>query len=319
MPLIISNSSSLGPISRVTVDSSKMKVAEIVEPLADKPHEEMSATDYKVTRVELGKKMHEVVKHDAQYSVASLVQRYDELLAKKDKLEEDNRQLVAAVRKITKPTSEVSNPSSSTEERESIQGVVSAAQKVQALESWVDQLHNLCAQVLKEVFQMMVKFKTIEEQLNQVSDTFIRNLEKVEDNLTIWLKIPQQKLSVLLERQVIPSRVVYLEYQELLEKKALVLKSLIEYIDDAMRLRMEVFQDMISHCQKASCTIMGHDGELLVEEKVLSDLLLKIRQEWKSEPFSTASIEALVTYKVTCGKVSLPLREIMSQSFVAAM
>lgn len=159
-------------ISRVTVDSNKMKVTEIVEPLVDKPHEEMQAADYRVTRVELGKKAHVVVKHDAQQSVASLVQRYDELLAKKDKLEEENRQLVAAVQRITQSASEGSNPSSSSYPQESIQGVERAAQKVQALESWVDRLHDLCAQVLKEVFQMMLKLKTIEEQLNQVSDAF---------------------------------------------------------------------------------------------------------------------------------------------------
>lgn len=132
-------------ISRVTVDSNKRKVAEIVEPLVDKPHEEMQAADYMVTRVELGKQTHEVVKHDAQQFVASLVQRYDKLLARKDKLEEDNRQLVAAIQKITKSTSEGSNPSSSSSPQGSIQGVERAAQKVQVLESWVDQLNDLCA------------------------------------------------------------------------------------------------------------------------------------------------------------------------------
>lgn len=73
----------------------------------------MQVVDYRVTMIELGKQTHEVVKHDAQQSVASLVQRYDELLAKKEKLEEENRQLVAAVHKITKPVGEGSNPTSS--------------------------------------------------------------------------------------------------------------------------------------------------------------------------------------------------------------
>lgn len=54
-------------VSGVIVDSDKMKVAEIVEPVVEKPHEEMQASDYKITRVELGKQTHAVVMHDAQH------------------------------------------------------------------------------------------------------------------------------------------------------------------------------------------------------------------------------------------------------------
>lgn len=132
----------------------------------------MQAVDYKITWVELGKQTHEVVKHDAQHSVASLVQRYDELLAKKNNLEEENVQLVAAIQKITKSCNDGNNPSTSSNTKESVQGVERVAQKVQALDSWLDQLHDLCTQVLKDVFRMMVKLETIEEKLNWASEVF---------------------------------------------------------------------------------------------------------------------------------------------------
>lgn len=48
------------------------------------------ASDYRIKKVELGKKTHAVGMHDTQHSVTSLAQRYDELLAKKDKLKEEN-------------------------------------------------------------------------------------------------------------------------------------------------------------------------------------------------------------------------------------
>ncbi|XP_057870878.2 uncharacterized protein LOC131077399 [Cryptomeria japonica] len=60
---------------------------------------------------------------------SSLVERRDELLAKKDKLEEENPQLVTVVHKITKLVAEESNPTSSSSSQESIRGVESAAQK----------------------------------------------------------------------------------------------------------------------------------------------------------------------------------------------
>lgn len=225
----------------MTVDSNKMKVAEIVEPIADKPLDEMSTTDYKVTRIELGKQTHEVIKHDAQFFVASLVQRCDELLARRDKLEEENRQLMAAIHKITKPAVEGSNSIGSSGSQESIRGVERAAQKVQALDSWVDQLHDLCAQVMKDIFQIMCKLETTEEKLDQTSNTFKKNLESIEGSLTIWRTMPQQQLSVLQENVIISSRIMYLEFEELLENKALVFKSLIEEIGDAKRFQGEVY------------------------------------------------------------------------------
>lgn len=73
--------------------------------------------------------------HDAQHSVSSLVQRYEELVAKKDKLEEENLQLVTVIQRITKSFEGENNPSTSFSAKESVQEVERAAQKVQALSS----------------------------------------------------------------------------------------------------------------------------------------------------------------------------------------
>lgn len=51
--------------------------------------------------MELGKRTHYGLMHDAQDLVASLVQSYDELLAKKNNLKEKNSQLIMVIQKIT--------------------------------------------------------------------------------------------------------------------------------------------------------------------------------------------------------------------------
>lgn len=60
-------------VSRVVVDSNKMKYVELANPLAEKSLEEMQLLDYRLTRVELGKQTHAEIMHDAHDSVASLV------------------------------------------------------------------------------------------------------------------------------------------------------------------------------------------------------------------------------------------------------
>lgn len=43
-------------VSRILVDSDKTKFVEVVEPLVDKPIEELTHFDYKFTKIEIGKK-----------------------------------------------------------------------------------------------------------------------------------------------------------------------------------------------------------------------------------------------------------------------
>ena len=42
-------------VSQVVVDGNNIKYAEVVEPLVQKPAEEMQANDYKFSKIELGK------------------------------------------------------------------------------------------------------------------------------------------------------------------------------------------------------------------------------------------------------------------------
>lgn len=122
-------------VSRVIIDENWMRVAEIAEPISDKPVEEMQAADYRITKVQLGKQTHEVVKHDAQQKVATLVQRYDEVLTKKDQLEVENQRLVAAIQSITQPSSGEGQVPISSRVSEPIQGIERATQKVQDLDT----------------------------------------------------------------------------------------------------------------------------------------------------------------------------------------
>lgn len=96
--------------------------------------------------------------------------------------------------------------------------------------------------------------------------------------------MPQEKLDVLQENDIIPTRTMYIEFGELLENKSFVLKELIKEIDDTLRLRMEMVQDVVSRFEKISCKIVSQDEELLSEE-VLSDLRRKIHQEQEVEEF----------------------------------
>lgn len=88
-----------------------------------------------------------------------MVQRYDELLAKKEKLKEENLHLISVIQKITKSSEERINPSTSFVLEESVRQIEQAAQKAQAIDSWVDQIFDQCAQVVRETFQVMIKLK----------------------------------------------------------------------------------------------------------------------------------------------------------------
>lgn len=155
----------------------------------------------------------------------------------------------------------------------------------------------------------MVKLEMIKVKLKQTSEAFKQDLEKVESNLKVWRRLPEEKLDVLQENSIIPIRVMYIEFAKFLENKSLVLKELIQEIDDALKLHIEMVQDIVSRFEKISCKIIIQDEELLSEEEVLSDLSRKIHQEMEAEQFSVASIQALVKYQVLLEEVQTVLEK----------
>lgn len=51
----VSKNKKVKVVSRVTIDENHIKFAEVAEPLVEKSTEDMQPTDYRITRVELGK------------------------------------------------------------------------------------------------------------------------------------------------------------------------------------------------------------------------------------------------------------------------
>lgn len=74
-------------------------------------------------------------------------------------------------------------------------------------------------------------------------------------------------------------------------------------------MREAVFQDVTSHCKKASCDILNQNDELLPEEEVLADLQLKIHDEWRSDQFSVTSIQILIKYQTELQEIRLALEK----------
>ena len=86
-------------VSRILVDSDKTKFVEIIEPLVDKPVEELTRFDYKFTKVEVGKKSHLGCLQDAQDALTNVSKRNHELWEKKNQLKQEISRLNEAIQK----------------------------------------------------------------------------------------------------------------------------------------------------------------------------------------------------------------------------
>ncbi|KAH9312017.1 hypothetical protein KI387_027052, partial [Taxus chinensis] len=75
-------------VSRVSVDASGHKFAEIATPTAEKTKNDIMVTDYQITRVDLGKVTMEGSQQDAQDAMNVLCQKLKETKASKDELKE---------------------------------------------------------------------------------------------------------------------------------------------------------------------------------------------------------------------------------------
>lgn len=73
-------------VSRILVDSDKTKFVEIAEPLVDKPVEELIHSNYKITKVEVGKQSRLGCLQDAQDALTNVSKSNHELWEKKNRL-----------------------------------------------------------------------------------------------------------------------------------------------------------------------------------------------------------------------------------------
>ena len=76
-------------VSRILVDSKKTKFVEVVEPLVDKPIEEVTHVDYKFTKVEIGKQSWLSCLQDAQDALANVSKSDHELWEKKNQFKQE--------------------------------------------------------------------------------------------------------------------------------------------------------------------------------------------------------------------------------------
>ena len=73
-------------VSRILVDSDKTKFVEVAEPLVDKSVEELTHSDYKFTKVEIGKQSRLGCLRDAQDALLNVSKSNRELWEKKNQL-----------------------------------------------------------------------------------------------------------------------------------------------------------------------------------------------------------------------------------------
>ena len=85
-------------VSRILVDSDKSKFVEVVEPLVDKPIEELTHFDYN-SKVEVGKQSRLGYLQDAQDAFTNLSKSSHELWEKKNQLKQEISHLNEVIQK----------------------------------------------------------------------------------------------------------------------------------------------------------------------------------------------------------------------------
>lgn len=96
-------------------------------------------------------------------------------------------------------------------------------------------------------------------KLNQTSKAFKQILESMENDLKIWHEMDQVKLEILCETTMIPTRERYIEFDELMINKSLVVKELIKDVEAALEMSTKVEQNIISSLEKMSCKVVSQD------------------------------------------------------------
>ncbi|XP_059066362.1 uncharacterized protein LOC131857677 [Cryptomeria japonica] len=181
-------------VSRVLVDpTTKMKYAEVMVPSSNKNKDNIQLGDYTMQTVELGVETHESVKLDSQTAVNSLMQRFDQERDEKNELKQKCEQLTSVLLKV-----------------------IQSSQEFEPIVSSID------TEALEKVVQ---------SQMQGVKTSLSQEVEDIGKSVTLWGKMEDFRIDILVENKVIPTREKYIQILSLLSHKKETIRSMIMELD----------------------------------------------------------------------------------------
>lgn len=138
-------------VSRVLVDIDKTKFVEVVEPLVGKSVEELTCSDYKFTKVEIGKQSRLSCLQDAQDALANVSKSNHELWEKKNQLKHEVSRLNEVIQK--QYSQSVVVMSQTFRERK----------RIEAAKSWIQEIISEGVRAVTETFVVLRPVKEMNE------------------------------------------------------------------------------------------------------------------------------------------------------------
>ncbi|KAH9310263.1 hypothetical protein KI387_044208 [Taxus chinensis] len=243
--------------SRLIIEESGQKFAELTVPAEGKQKGELTAADISVTKVPLGQTTTEGLKQDTQTLINALFLKLDKEKAEKTKLQEQVSQLCEIIAKVAKPSSQ---PVLAHEQVSNhlIEEVEDAGNQVTAINEWKSQIIHQASKQLKEVPTSLEVMKSALSQLKQLMTDIVDENAVAEGNLDILVKINKLPEEVLIAEQ-------------------LVLDGLIEkgkQLEFAVSFRMEILKLMLKRMQLLEDRILSLPGNIVAftKEEVVGDV-----------------------------------------------
>lgn len=279
------------------------KYVEIVEPLVDSITTNGQPSDYKITRVEIGKQTCLSCQQDAQDAVAQLTRRNDKLWEKKNKMKEENARLLEVINMMnnSQNVAPISVSHSGCYDK--------YHQKAKAMDEWGSRLESQGLQVIQNAIKVFEGGREVSSKLNELITSFDQQLRFLDADLDVWRSMTEISLDDLCAFGIISSAGMYCDFLHLMVNKEQVLQGLKIESHEAVE-RLTSYENMINGVfHQLRCQLIMEGGELIEDKAVLAMFTKVIRLQLEADNFDFDMIDVLTGYKTSLDHLQSQLIE----------
>ncbi|KAH9331307.1 hypothetical protein KI387_003415 [Taxus chinensis] len=277
-------------VSRVLVDASGDKFAEIATPSADKTRDDVTAADYQVTRVALGKVTAKGAQQDAKDSIDVLCQKLKETKDSRNELKEKVEQLTEVLIKLSTPLESI--PSSSVSagfDFSSVPTIEKIAKKGRVVDEWIQKLLQQGKEVIQDVVKVHQSLGEIQKEGEKMDEEFTEEIGQLDLTCEALQVLKQIPAHLLVEEGVLPHTDKHFQLIKAIKFRVKILNEacskLRESRDKLIDGKSDLEEELLKICPKVS---VGNAGILSAD-----DLFKQVQESIQHEPVHGFDLEVI--------------------------
>lgn len=180
--------------------------------------------------------------------------------------------------------------------------------KGRVVDEWIAHLKLEGSHLLDSTIKLLTNFEVVQSQMQGVKTSLSQEVEDIEKSVTLWGKMEDFRIDILVENKVIPTREKYIQILSLLSHKKETIRSMIMELDQEKKEGDDEI-DLISARIAEIPYYLYDDNQNLVTGDAIIQEFLSLIDHCTKQDFTLDAFNKLLEIQVSFGVLVSMLKD----------